>query len=129
MRQVDMAGSYYELGLQYGSFVVENNLNWWWIQPTEPKLAFVKQCERQIALHAPGLLEEIRAIADACQCEYDLVLANMTVSYSYLSGCCVVAVSGNQCRNVKTIFATNHDWLAANITAMSPRARVAHARS
>ena len=35
----------------------------------------------------------------------------MTVSYSYLSACSVIAVSGNQCRNGKTIFASNHDWL------------------
>jgi predicted choloylglycine hydrolase len=111
MLQVEIAGSYYELGLKYGRIVAKNKLNWWWIQPTEPKLALVKECEREIAVHAPGLLEEIRGIADACECEYNLVLANMTVSYSYLSACSVIAVSGNQCRNSKTIFARNHDWL------------------
>jgi hypothetical protein len=66
MRQVEIAGSYYELGLNYGRFVVENNLNCWWKQPTESALALVKECERGIAVHAPGLLEEIRGIADAC---------------------------------------------------------------
>ena len=111
MREVDIAGSYYELGVSYGRYVAENKLNWWWLQPTEPKLAFVKECEREIAAHAPGLLEEIRGIADACECDYDLVLANMTVSYSFLSACSVVAVSGNDCRNGKTILASNHDWL------------------
>jgi predicted choloylglycine hydrolase len=111
MLRVEIAGSYYELGLEYGRIVAENKLNWWWIQPTEAKLALVKACEREIAVHAPGLLEEIRGIADACECEYNLVLANMTVSYSYLSACSVIAVSGNQCRNSKTIFASNHDWL------------------
>ena len=29
MRQVELAGSYYELGLNHGSFVGENNLDWW----------------------------------------------------------------------------------------------------
>ena len=111
MLQVEIAGSYYELGLKYGRIVAENKLNWWWIQPTEPKLALVKECEREIAVHAPGLLEEIRGIADACECEYNLVLANMTVSYFEQSACNVIAVSGNQCRNSKTIFARNHDWL------------------
>jgi predicted choloylglycine hydrolase len=111
MRQVDIAGSYYELGLNYGRIVSENKLNWWWKQPTESALALVKECEREIAVHAPGLLEEIRGIADACESEYDLVLANMTVSYWELSACNVIAVSGNQCRNGKTIFARNHDWL------------------
>jgi len=111
MRQVEIAGSYYELGLKYGRIVAENKLNWWWKQPTESALALVKECEREIAVHAPGLLEEIRAIADVCESEYDLVLANMTISYWQLSACNVIAVSGNQCRNGKTIFARNHDWL------------------
>lgn len=111
MRQVEIAGSYYELGLKYGRIVAENKLNWWWKQPTESALALVRACERELAVHAPGLLEEIRGIADACQREYDLVLANMTVGYWELSACNVVAVSGSQCRNGKTIFARNHDWL------------------
>ncbi len=110
MLQVEIAGSYYELGLEYGRIVAENKLNGWWKQPTEPTLALVKECEREIAVHAPGLLEEMRGIAEACECEYNLVLANMTV-YSYLLACSVIAVSGNQCRNSKTIFASNHDWL------------------
>jgi predicted choloylglycine hydrolase len=111
IRQVEIAGSYYELGLNYGRIVAENKLNWWWKQPTESALALVKACECEIAVHAPGLLEEIRGTADACESEYDLVLANMTVGYLELSGCSNIAVSGNQCRNGKTIIAGNHDWL------------------
>jgi predicted choloylglycine hydrolase len=111
MLQVEIAGSYYELGLKYGRIVAENKFNWWWKQPTEAKLAFVKECEREIAAHAPGLLEEMRGIADACECEYYLVLSNMTVGYWEQFACNVIAVSGNQCRNRKTIFARNHDWL------------------
>jgi hypothetical protein len=61
MLRVEIAGSYYELGLEYGRIVSENKLNWWWTQPTEAKLALVKECEREIAVHAPGFLEEIRA--------------------------------------------------------------------
>jgi len=111
MRQVEIAGSYHELGLQYGKIIAANNLHSWWQQPTGATLALVKACEREIAVHAPGLLEEIRGIADACGCEYDLALANMALSYWELSACNVVAVSGSQCRNGKTILARNHDWL------------------
>ena len=111
MRQVEIAGSHYALGQNYGRFVAENKLNLWWKEPTEPALALVKACEREIEVHAPGLLEEMRGIADACGCKYNLVLANMTVGYWELSACNVVAVSGSQCRNGRTIFARNHDWL------------------
>ena len=77
MQSVEMAGSYYELGRQYGRIVSENNLNWWWKPPSEAKLALVKACEREIAVHAPGFLKEVRGLADACQSDYDLVLSNM----------------------------------------------------
>lgn len=76
MHQVKIAGSYYELGLKYGRTLAENNLSSGLKQPTESALALVKECEREIAVHAPGLLEEIRGISDACECEYDLVLVN-----------------------------------------------------
>lgn len=111
MRSVEIAGTYYELGLEYGRIVSENKLNGWWAQPTEAKLALVKACEREIAVHAPGFLEEIRGLADACQSDYELVLSNMTVTYWGQSACNVVAVSGTRCRNGRTIFARNHDWM------------------
>jgi predicted choloylglycine hydrolase len=110
MLQVQIAGSHYELGLKYGRIVAENKLNWWWTQPGEAKLALVKACEREIAVHAPGFLEEIRGVADACQTDYNLVLSNMTVTYYGEAACNVVAVAGTQCRNGRTIFARNHDF-------------------
>jgi isopenicillin-N N-acyltransferase-like protein len=110
MLRVEIAGSYYELGLEYGRIVSENKLDWWWTQPSEAKLALVKKCEREIAVHAPGFLEEIRGMADACQRDYDLILSNMTVTYYEQPACNVVAVAGTQCRNGRTIFARNHDF-------------------
>jgi predicted choloylglycine hydrolase len=110
MRHIKIAGSYYELGLEYGRIVSENKLNWWWTQPTAAKLALVKQCEREIAVYAPKFLEEVRGIADACRSDYDLLLSNMTVTYLAQSACNVVAVAGTQCRNDRTIFARNHDF-------------------
>jgi hypothetical protein len=86
-------------------------VNNWRKQPTESPLALVKECEQETAVHAPGLLEEARGIADAYESEYDLVLANVTVGYWELSACNVIAVSGNRCRKGGTVFARNHDWL------------------
>jgi predicted choloylglycine hydrolase len=114
MLRIDVAGSYYELGLAYGRIVSEKELNCWWEPPTEDKLALVKACEREIAVHAPGFLEEVRGVADACRSDYDLVLSNMTVTY-WQPACNVVAVSGSQCQSGRTILARNHDWLDEDI--------------
>jgi predicted choloylglycine hydrolase len=115
MRHVEIAGSYYELGLEYGRFVLREKLDGWWTPPSEKKLALVKACEREIAVHAPGYLEEVRGLADACERDYDLVLSNMTVTYWERAACNVVAVSGSQCRDGRTIFARNHDWVEEDL--------------
>ena len=75
MRRVEIAGSYYELGVEFGRIVAENNLDGWWAAPSVAKLALVKACEREIAVHAPGFLEEVRGLGDACRREYKLVRA------------------------------------------------------
>jgi len=111
MLRVEIAGSYYELGLEYGRILSENKLDSWWTPPSEAKRALVKACEREIAVHAPGFLEEVRGVADACQRDYTLALSNMTVTYWEQPACNVVAVAGTQCRNGRTIFARNHDWV------------------
>jgi predicted choloylglycine hydrolase len=99
------------LGLAYGKIVSENKLNSWWQQPGATKLALVRACEREIAVHAPGFLQEVRGLADACQADYEMVLSNMTVTYWEQPACNVVAVSGSRCRNGRAIMARNHDWL------------------
>ena len=37
MLRIDIAGSYYELGLAYGRIVSEKRLNCWWEPPTEDR--------------------------------------------------------------------------------------------
>ena len=50
MQRVEIVGPYYELDLEYGRIVSENNLNWFWIRPTEAKLALVRQLPFSIQL-------------------------------------------------------------------------------
>ena len=111
MRQVEIAGTREELGLAYGEIVVERDLNSWWRKPSPVQLTFVKACERAVAEHAPGYLDELRALAKATHTDYDMVLFNVMVVYlAEQPACNVVAVSGTQTATGKTVFARNHDW-------------------
>jgi len=111
MNEVQLAGTHEELGRAYGEYIAERKLGQWWQQPSPAKLEFVKACERAIAEHAPGYLDELRALAKANDAEYYMVLSNMIVSdWLDVTACNVVAISGTQTANGRTIFVRNHDW-------------------
>ena len=111
MLEIQLAGTHEELGRAYGEFVAERKLNWWWREPSRAKLEFVKACEQAIAEHAPGFLDELRALAEANDADYYVVLSNMIVSdWLEFPACNVLAVSGSQTSSGRTIFVRNHDW-------------------
>ena len=111
MHEIQLAGTHEELGRAYGKYVAERKLHSWWRVPSPRELAFAKACEEAIAEHAPGYLDELRALAAATDTDYDVVLFNLAVIYlAENTACNVVAVSGNQTANGHTVFARNHDW-------------------
>jgi len=116
MRQVEIAGTREELGRAYGEIVAEGELNTWWTKPSPKKLEFVKACEEAVAKHAPGYLDELRALAEANDTDYYVVLANMIVAdWLEFPECNVVGVSGSQTASGRTIFIRSHDWADEDI--------------
>jgi len=111
MKEIQLEGTYEELGTAYGEYVAERQLHSWWRKPNERELAFTKVCEQAIAEHAPGYLDELRALAEVTKTDYDMALFNMVVIYLAENPACnVVAVSGKQTSSGQTIFVRNHDW-------------------
>jgi len=111
MNEVQLAGTHEEIGRAYGEYIAKRKLGDWWREPSPKKLEFVKACERAIAEHAPGYLDELRALAEATSAEYYVVLSSMIVSdWLDFPACNVVAVSGSQTTNGRTVFIRNHDW-------------------
>ena len=116
MRQVEIAGTREELGRAYGEIVAEQKLNTWWQEPSAKKLEFVKACEEAVAKHAPGYLDELRALAEVNDTDYYVVLANMIVAdWLEFPECNVVGVSGSQTAGGRTIFIRSHDWADEDI--------------
>ena len=111
MQEIQLAGTYEELGRAYGKYVAERELNSWWRKPNEPELAFTKACEQAIAEHAPGYLDELRVLAEGTKTDYHVALFNMVVIYlAENTACNVVSVSGKQTASGRTMFVRNHDW-------------------
>jgi predicted choloylglycine hydrolase len=116
MNEIQLAGTRKELGRAYGKIVAERELNTWWAEPSRETLIFVKACEETIAEHAPGYLDELRALADTTCTDYDVVLSNMIATLiGDTPDCNVMAVSGVRTANGRTIFVRNHDWMDEDI--------------
>jgi predicted choloylglycine hydrolase len=111
MNEIRLTGTREELGRAYGRILVERELNSWWRKPNEREQAFTRACEEVISEHAPGYLDELRALAEATHTDHDVALFNMIVIYlAEKTGCNVVAISGTQTKSGRTVFARNHDW-------------------
>jgi len=116
MQEVRIAGTHEELGRAYGKMLAERGLNTWWQEPSRAKLEFVKACEQAVAEHASGYLDELRALAEAADTDYYVVLSNMIATcIADDPACNVVAVSGSQTASGRTIFVRNHDWVDEDI--------------
>jgi len=111
MTEIQLAGTREELGRTFGEYLAETQRTLWWQKPSPKKLEFVKACEEAVAEHAPGYLDELRALAAVNETDYYVVLANMIVAdWLEFPNCNVVAVSGSQTSSGRTVFVRNHDW-------------------
>jgi len=116
MKEIHLAGTREELGRAYGEMIADQELNTWWQTPSPAKVEFVKACEDAVATHAPGYLDELRALAAATDTDYYTVLANMIVAdWLEFPACNCVAVSGKQTVTGQPIFIRNHDWADEDI--------------
>lgn len=107
MYEIELTGSYYEIGHQYGSrlkragFVPETQ--------SPEKRQFVRDCEPAVEEHAPELLEELQGIADAGDWQLEPIEA-MPFALGYDAGCSVVAVSGEHTVDGTPRFGRNYDF-------------------
>jgi hypothetical protein len=75
MRQIELRGSYGEMGHQQGYPLKHMGMT---LPPPDPKMIrFAKQCEEIVGQYAPELLEEMRGLDIAaghpCQVKYQTV--------------------------------------------------------
>ena len=76
---------------------------------SERKIEFAERCEEMVAEHAPGLLDELRGVADAGRVDLQLLKAFVLV-LGVEPRCTVFAVSGDHAADGAPLFARNYDW-------------------
>lgn len=111
MFQTRQRGTPIEMGHQLGLGLKQAGVKF---SAPDPKvLRFARRCEEHVAQHAPELLEELRALAEAAEQDYDAVLTmNLTAPFDPqdLPACTVLAVAPERTADGQPIVGRNYDF-------------------
>lgn len=114
MKIIRVKGSYYDMGLQFGKSLKEWHRQF---SPSEELLEFARGCETAAKRYAPGILDELRGVADSSGTSYEsLISTNLAPAAMY--GCTVFAVNGDATSDGSPIFASQMDWMREDIEAL-----------
>ena len=109
MHQVELSGSYEQMGRQQGHLLKGLAL-----PPPDPKmLRFAKQCEEIVGHYAAELLDEIRGLAEATEVDYDALMTMiLTVPFdpAEVPACSVLAVTPERTADGRPIVGRNYDF-------------------
>ncbi|MHA2251566.1 MAG: C45 family autoproteolytic acyltransferase/hydrolase [Candidatus Kariarchaeaceae archaeon] len=124
MMQVNLKGSYYNMGIEYGK-MIKNKLTL--PNPENEQIKWATECEPIVKKYASGLLEEIQGIADSTDISYEQLIAyllyhppgigkyfNSNAPINLKQNCTVFAISGERTKDGRPIFARNYDYDSEN---------------
>jgi hypothetical protein len=113
MHQVELCGSYEQMGRQYAA-------TWKGVEvafpPPHPKMQrFARECEAVLEQYAPELLVELRALGEEAQVDYDSLLTlSLTAPFEPESvpppSCTVLAVMPERTKDGRIIVGRNYDF-------------------
>lgn len=102
-----LTGTHYQIGVEYGELL--RTTRYLLPQSNPVKASFAQNCERVIAKHAPGLLDELTGMIEGSGYTPEkLRIAALVLDAR--PACSVMAISGEHTADKKPIFARNFDW-------------------
>lgn len=128
MDEIEISGSAYEMGKQYGRM-----LHRWGFEPqpvTDEQRRFVADCVPLVEEVAPAILDELRGIADEGEWPLERIRA-VPLALGWDAGCTVVALSGEYTADGAPLFGRNYDFATefadyATLFRTTPDAGLAH---
>ncbi|WP_135363961.1 C45 family autoproteolytic acyltransferase/hydolase [Halosimplex halophilum] len=114
MDEFHLRGSPADLGTEFAAQVADSDRSLADVAPEslDPSPAvreFARECVPQVREHAPGLLDELDAVAEAAGVEREGVRA-VALAADADPGCSLVGVPGERTESGSALFARNHDF-------------------
>lgn len=118
MYELDLKGSYYEMGVIQGKKIItgaypgkDDILK----PPNEKRVTFTDECEKLVRKYMPDFLNEIQGVADGSDIDFNLVRIWPISLYSeFVNSCSLVAISSDYTPSNKPLFIRNYDFLTSS---------------
>lgn len=114
MDEFDLSGTYPELGRTFAAALDSADrspaaVSPETVPPPSEDLAFARDCVPHVEEHAPGLLDELDAVADGLDADRETLRA-IVLALDTGMGCSLVGVSGAHTATGNPLFGRNHDY-------------------
>jgi hypothetical protein len=115
MWQRSASGTYYQIGTQVGRLMRQQNYARFAgddipFLKHPGKLEFARACREAVAIHAPGLLDELQGILDGGGFTFE-TLGVLELSLSARAGCTLVALAGEHTADGRPLLARSYDFM------------------
>ena len=111
MRQMRSKGTYFEIGHNNSRHLVGEKSKGFPPKFSQENLELSKAYEKEVSIHCPGLLDELRGLAEGCCVDYQALVAFELTPYRLKPQCLVFAVTGDHTETGKPLLARNHEWM------------------
>lgn len=109
MHMYRLAGTYYDVGVEYGTLLHASRFS---LPPITPaQVGFAAKCEKRVAQHAPELLDELDGMIAGSRYHADHLKA-LALTLNIPPACSIVAIAGQHTADGRPLFGRNHDWYA-----------------
>jgi predicted choloylglycine hydrolase len=111
MRHIKLRGTYYDIGLDNGRLLVSEKTKEFPPKFSQQNLERSKAYEEEVQTYCPGLLDELRGMAEGCKVDYQALVAFELTPFRLKPSCLVFAIAAEHTKSGKALFVRNHEWM------------------
>lgn len=111
MHKIRFKGSYFEIGVNNGRRLIAEKKKGFPPKFSKENLERSKAYEKEVQEYCPGLLDELRGMAESCGVEYQALVAFELTPYRLKPSCLVFAITGEHTQSGKPLLVRNHEWM------------------
>ncbi|MDO8056916.1 MAG: C45 family peptidase, partial [Candidatus Hermodarchaeota archaeon] len=111
MYELRSQGTYYEIGRTNGEHLIKEKKHGFPPTFSKDNIERAKPYEEAVQMYCPGLLDELRGMAETCNVDYETLVAFELTPYRLKPSCLVFAITGEHTKSGRALLARNHEWV------------------
>ncbi|HUU78882.1 MAG TPA: C45 family peptidase [candidate division Zixibacteria bacterium] len=111
MKVINVTGSYYEIGLSTGKYLIEEKKKGFPPKFSSEKIEKAKEYGKVVSDYFPEILDEFKGMSESSGVDYDTLIAFELSPYRIQPNCLVYAISGKHTTSGFPTLVRNHEWI------------------